>query len=605
MHEILATLGKGTYGIVYKCRNINTNEVYAIKKNYISPMLNLTVGCLRELDILTSICNHPGIVRLINIELKNPFNMPGALAETHGNYVVDKTFFIFEIADCDGERFIHPPRDLRGDRREQSSAAVLSREQSSLRRGYEEKKRFLKDIALALEFLHSRGIYHRDVKPSNVLCFFSPDGSLSCAKLTDFGLAARLNTSLMSIPGFVTLWYRAPEISLLKDYDTKVDVWSLACIAFELFSQGGRRFVEEKDDETLLGWCLSKLPFTEEDMILARQLYPRRTGGVSNAISLPSVISLLGYSKITLSPLNATNTNPPLVPFIGPGGVVSFSPPHTLASPPNFTTRQEVAQQEAPDEKLIFEEFPNMREFSLYVDLIEKSLVIDQKKRIAMYKFCNSEFLFSQKTKETRRKFGIDDRGEWILKKTPTFLYRSCPERRLGMKFFCEIFNSRHAVNIIEWYNHEVFFHAIEMFDRYLFYETPLLSNVRICINTFLFMATKYFRIMMPDFSINTFLISLDINSSMNLINFEEYVVKLFRFEIYKPTLYEMALGSLPSEKTVSYLIELIFKEKIPNGTSFDAVLHSCKSYIANHQMILGSQVASGLQKQNEIAPQN
>jgi hypothetical protein len=202
-----------------------------------------------------------------------------------------------------------------------------------------------------------------------------------------------------------------------------------------------------------------------------------------------------------------------------------------------------------------------------------------------MYKVCNSDFLFNSEVRETRKRFHIDDRGEWILKKMPNFVYKSCEERRIGMRYFCEIFNNRHAVSIIEWYTHEVFFHAIEMFDRYLFYETPSTHNIRICVNTFLFMATKYFRIMMPDFGINSFLIGITITDGIHMINFEEHVVKLFRFEIYKPTLYEH-MNSLPSEKTISYLLELIFKEKIPNGSSFNLILHSCKNYIMNHQIV-------------------
>ena len=52
-------------------------------------------------------------------------------------------------------------------------------------------------------------------------------------KLADFGLAKKLRK--MSTVKVVTMWYRAPELLLgIRGYSTKVDVWSVGCLAAEL-----------------------------------------------------------------------------------------------------------------------------------------------------------------------------------------------------------------------------------------------------------------------------------------------------------------------------------------------------------------------------------
>lgn len=75
---------------------------------------------------------------------------------------------------------------------------------------------------------------HRDLKPSNLLI----DKTGTHLKIADFGLARTFNLPLKSYTHeVVTLWYRAPEILLgQKVYSTAVDVWSVGCILFEMFS---------------------------------------------------------------------------------------------------------------------------------------------------------------------------------------------------------------------------------------------------------------------------------------------------------------------------------------------------------------------------------
>lgn len=86
-----------------------------------------------------------------------------------------------------------------------------------------------------LNFIHTSGVIHRDLKPINILIDKNQD-----AKIGDFGLsrnfynASRLDFKLDYITqDVITLNYKSPEIMLGSDsYDFSVDIWSLGCIFY-------------------------------------------------------------------------------------------------------------------------------------------------------------------------------------------------------------------------------------------------------------------------------------------------------------------------------------------------------------------------------------
>lgn len=87
-------------------------------------------------------------------------------------------------------------------------------------------------IMKGVDFLHTMRIFHRDLKPQNIL--ISVTGQV---KLADFGLA-RIYEHLQTLTTVVvTLWYRAPEVLLKSNYASPVDIWSCGCIFAELFSR--------------------------------------------------------------------------------------------------------------------------------------------------------------------------------------------------------------------------------------------------------------------------------------------------------------------------------------------------------------------------------
>ena len=92
-------------------------------------------------------------------------------------------------------------------------------------------KSYILQTLLGLEYLHSKWILHRDLKPNNLL--MNSNGIL---KIADFGLAKFYGSPNRQYTHMVvTRWYRAPELLFgARNYGTGVDVWAVGCILAEL-----------------------------------------------------------------------------------------------------------------------------------------------------------------------------------------------------------------------------------------------------------------------------------------------------------------------------------------------------------------------------------
>lgn len=86
-------------------------------------------------------------------------------------------------------------------------------------------------ILLALEYIHSQRVLHRDLKTSNI---FLSEGS-SMVKLGDFGISRVLEgTEDAAVTMVGTPYYMSPEVCRNEPYNWKSDVWSLGCVLYEL-----------------------------------------------------------------------------------------------------------------------------------------------------------------------------------------------------------------------------------------------------------------------------------------------------------------------------------------------------------------------------------
>jgi len=193
-YAVLKKLGEGGKGVVYKARDTVLNRVVVIK------MLKSAVlsedaypRFLREAQAVARL-NHPNIVSIHDIGKEN-----------------EKQFFVLEFVD--GMSL----RDLLRTYPEGKCDI-----QTVLRMGI--------DVCSALQYAHSQGVLHRDVKPENIL--ITDEGT---AKLMDFGLAKMLGQPGITQEGMIvgTVAYVAPEIALGKNADPRSDLYSFGAVLYE------------------------------------------------------------------------------------------------------------------------------------------------------------------------------------------------------------------------------------------------------------------------------------------------------------------------------------------------------------------------------------
>ena len=90
----------------------------------------------------------------------------------------------------------------------------------------------MRDLALGLEFIWSKHLIHRDLKPQNLL--LSANDERASLKIADFGFARHLEAAAMAETLCGSPLYMAPEILSFKKYDAKADIWSVGTVLFEM-----------------------------------------------------------------------------------------------------------------------------------------------------------------------------------------------------------------------------------------------------------------------------------------------------------------------------------------------------------------------------------
>ncbi|KAG6757049.1 hypothetical protein POTOM_037350 [Populus tomentosa] len=202
-YKIEEVIGKGSYGVVCSAYDTRIGEKVAIKKiNDIFEHVSDATRILREIKLLR-LLRHPDIVEIKHILL------PPSRREFKDIYVV------FELMESDLHQVIKANDDLTP----------------------EHYQFFLYQLLRGLKYIHTANVFHRDLKPKNILA--NADCKL---KICDFGLArVAFNdtpTAIFWTDYVATRWYRAPELcgSFFSKYTPAIDIWSIGCIFAELLT---------------------------------------------------------------------------------------------------------------------------------------------------------------------------------------------------------------------------------------------------------------------------------------------------------------------------------------------------------------------------------
>jgi len=231
-YEVIAQIGVGGMGEVYRATDTNLKRAVAIKvlPESVASDVERLARFQREAEVLASL-NHPNIAAIYGLERSG-----------------GKTALVMELVEG----------PTLADRIAQGALPV------------DEALPLAEQIAEALEAAHERGIIHRDLKPANVKV--RPDGTV---KVLDFGLAKALEpqgavldasqsptitSPAMTRMGVIlgTAAYMSPEQARGKAVDKRSDIWAFGCVIYEMLT--GRRAFAGDEVSDVLASVLAREP---------------------------------------------------------------------------------------------------------------------------------------------------------------------------------------------------------------------------------------------------------------------------------------------------------------------------------------------------------
>lgn len=195
---VLDLLGTGTFGQVVKCRYFGTGEIVAVKV----------------------IKNQPAYFNQAWVEINILRMLHRNNSEEDTQHIVSfKTHFVFRGHLC----LVFEKLSI--------NLYELLKQNNYVGVSLETLRSFLKQLLQALNVLVHSEVIHCDLKPENILL---KSLDIAQVKIIDFGSACQLHYPVYSY--VQSRFYRSPEVLLgLPEYDSKIDVWSLGCVAAELF----------------------------------------------------------------------------------------------------------------------------------------------------------------------------------------------------------------------------------------------------------------------------------------------------------------------------------------------------------------------------------
>lgn len=227
-YELLAVLGKGGMGVVYKARDLLRDRLVAVKM--LHPHLTSDQQGVKRFQHEVRACRaleHPNVVQVHD----------SGITEDGRPYLV--------MTYIDGR----------------SLGEVLEKEHS-----LEPERAILifSQVCDALAHAHHKGVVHRDLKPNNIMLVAS-EASKDVVKIVDFGIAKLVapdgtDTQTLTRTGetFGSPWYMSPEQCLAQRLDSRSDIYALGCVMYHALT-GKPPLVGESAFETMT-FHVSKKP---------------------------------------------------------------------------------------------------------------------------------------------------------------------------------------------------------------------------------------------------------------------------------------------------------------------------------------------------------
>lgn len=233
IYKIEKEIGKGSFATVYKCVNKNTNGPVAIKSVIRSKLKSkkLIENLEIEISILKSM-KHPHIVGLLDY-----------------NQTLSHFHLVMDYCSMGDLSYFIRKRNVLIKTHPVISSLLERYPSPEGSHGLNEILviHFLKQLASALEFLRSKSLVHRDIKPQNLLLCppmhskqdFIANGyvglwELPILKIADFGFARFLPSTSMAETLCGSPLYMAPEILRYEKYNAKADLWSVGAVLYEM-----------------------------------------------------------------------------------------------------------------------------------------------------------------------------------------------------------------------------------------------------------------------------------------------------------------------------------------------------------------------------------
>ncbi|KAI5726324.1 hypothetical protein M8J76_000791 [Diaphorina citri] len=220
-YDILEEIGTGAFGVVHRCRERKTGNIFAAK--FIPVSHNLEKELIRkEIDIMNQL-HHPKLI-----------NLHDAFEDD------DEMVLIFEFLSG-GELF----ERITAPDYKMSEAEVIN---------------YMRQVCEAVKHMHEKNIIHLDVKPENIMC---QTRNSTNVKMIDFGLATKLDPNEVVKISTGTAEFAAPEIVEREPVGFYTDMWAVGVLAYVLLS-GLSPFAGENDVETLKNVKACDWEFDEE-----------------------------------------------------------------------------------------------------------------------------------------------------------------------------------------------------------------------------------------------------------------------------------------------------------------------------------------------------